>query len=72
MDGIPRNAGGKVLKVRLRAMESGSGKEGENLMGRKKEDPTAEREGSADGWATEGERFNEKTTAGIHADSIRE
>lgn len=72
MDNIPRNAGGKVQKVKLRAMDHGNGKDGENLKGKKAEDPTADSEGSQDG-ATEGEKFNEKiTTHGTHADKGRE
>lgn len=65
---IPRNASGKVLKVKLREMDKEVGKEvtvgeGENLKGVKAEDPTAE--ASVNGHKTEGETFNEKMTNGI-------
>ena len=77
LDSIPRNAGGKVQKVKLRAMEKEMEDRekvrpqvGENLKGKKAEDPTVEhKEGSVDGEsATEGEKFNEKMamTNGTH------
>ncbi len=76
LDSIPRNVGGKVQIVKLRAMEhkvegSGSGQAGENLKGKKAEDLTAQSEGSVDG-ATEGGKSNEKTTNGVDGDGERE
>lgn len=63
VDSIPRNAGGKVQKVKLRAMEKGlEGARGENLKGKKAEDPTAAL--YVDGQRTEGEMFNERMTIG--------
>lgn len=68
VESIPRNASGKVMKVKLRNMDKEVGKdvtvgEGENLKGVKAEDPTAE--ASINGHKTEGEEFNEKGTNGI-------
>ncbi|KAK4695400.1 hypothetical protein P7C71_g2338, partial [Lecanoromycetidae sp. Uapishka_2] len=67
IDDIPRTAAGKVQKVKLRAMKHANGKEGENLKGKKAEDPTAASEGSVDG-ATEGEKFFEKSMDGANGD----
>ena len=68
VESIPRNASGKVMKVKLRNMDKEVGKdvtvgEGENLNGVKAEDPTAKV--SVNGHKTEGEMFNEKVTNGI-------
>ncbi|KAK0508724.1 hypothetical protein JMJ35_009000 [Cladonia borealis] len=61
VDNIPRNAGGKVQKVKLRAMEKElEGAKGENLKGKKAQDPMAT--DYVDGQRTEGEMFNERMT----------
>lgn len=64
-----------MQEVKFRGMEhkvegSGSGQAGENLKGKKAEDPTAQSEGSVDG-AIEG-KSNEKTTNGVNGDGERE
>lgn len=70
VDTIPRNAGGKVQKVKLRAMEKElEGAKGENLKGKKAEDPTATE--YIDGQRTEGEMFNERMTIGTGVNGPR-
>ena len=70
VDSIPRNAGGKVQKVKLRAMEKDlEGAKGENLRGKIAEDPTATL--YVDGQRTEGEMFNERMTIGTGVNGLR-
>ena len=66
VDSIPRNAGGKVQKVKLRAMEKNlEGAKGENLKGKKAEGPEAALQ------RTEGEMFNERITIGTGVNGTR-
>ena len=70
VDSIPRNAGGKVQKVKLRAMERDlEGAKGGNLKGKKAEILTATL--YADGQPTEGEKFNERMTIGTSVNGAR-